>query len=86
MTASAILSVRVSAQTKKRLDRLADRTKRTKSFLAAEAIDAYVKHELSIIEGIQRGIDDMKAGRLISHEEAMRSIDASIKVARKRRA
>ncbi len=85
MTADAVLSVRVSSATKKRLDRLAQRTNRTRSFLAAEAIEAYIKHELSIIEGIQRGLDDMKAGRLISHQEAMSSINSAIKRATKRR-
>ncbi|MEO8052472.1 MAG: ribbon-helix-helix domain-containing protein [Acidobacteriota bacterium] len=37
------LSVRIDADTKKRLEALARRSKRSKSFLAAEAITAYVE-------------------------------------------
>src|SRR5579872_7186951 len=39
------LSIRIDADTKKRLDALAERSKRSKSFLAAEAIAAYIESE-----------------------------------------
>jgi RHH-type rel operon transcriptional repressor/antitoxin RelB len=39
------LSIRIDSETKKRLDALAKRSKRSKSFLAAEAIAAYVQNE-----------------------------------------
>ena len=57
---------------------LAATTRRSKSFLAAEAVAAYVARERAIIEGIQRGLADMKAGSTISHDEAMDEIDALI--------
>jgi predicted transcriptional regulator len=44
-----------------------------------------VDRELEIVEGIKRGIEDMKAGRLIPHDEAMRRIRATIDRARKRK-
>lgn len=78
MTADAVLSVRLSTKTKKHLDQLAQRTKRTKSFLAAEAIDAYVARELAIIEAIQRGLDDVKVGRVVPHRDAVKRINATI--------
>jgi predicted transcriptional regulator len=87
MASSTTLTVRVAPKVKKQLDRLAISTKRTKSFLAGEAIADYVDRELEIVEGIKRGIEDMKAGRLIPHDEAMRQLDATIAaaIARKRK-
>ena len=40
-----VLSIRIDAETKKRLDALAQRLKRSRSLLAAEAVTAYVKAE-----------------------------------------
>jgi predicted transcriptional regulator len=40
--------------------------------------------ELAIIAGIERALDDMKAGRTIPHEEAKRRIRAVIVAAEKR--
>lgn len=42
---SATLSIRIDAETKLRLDSLAKRSKRPKSFLAADAITAYLASE-----------------------------------------
>lgn len=75
---STTISVRLPEEVEDQLVRLAAQTKRTKSFLAGEAIAAYVRRELDIIEGIHRGIADMKAGRTISHEQAMAEMDTAI--------
>lgn len=78
MGASTTITVRVTPDLKDKLTRLAESTRRTRSYLAAEAMEAYVNHELAIIEGIERGLADMAAGRVVSHEEAMDRIDAAI--------
>ena len=75
---STTLTVRLSPELKERLGHLAKHTKRTKSFLAGEAIADYVARELAIIEGIEQGLDDMRAGRVVSHDEAMRLIRMDI--------
>jgi predicted transcriptional regulator len=85
LTASSTLSIRVSPETREGLEKLALSTRRSKSFLAAEAIDRYLARELEIMEGIERGLEDMRAGRLIPHEEAMARIDATIAAATKKR-
>lgn len=41
---------------------------------AAEAVETYVDRELAIIEGIERGLADVEAGRTVSHEDAMASL------------
>ncbi len=83
--ASTTLTVRLTPELKARLGKLAERTHRTKSFLAGEAIGGYVERELEIVAGIERGLDDMKEGRVVPHEDVMADIDAIIKKAKTRR-
>jgi predicted transcriptional regulator len=82
MTASTTMTIRVSNEIKRKLDRLAVNTRRSKSFLAAEAVSAYVDRELEIIEGIKRGLADIEAGRVVPHDEAMAEIYSVIKSAK----
>ena len=86
MPASTTMTIRVSPEVKGKLARLSEATRRSNSFLAGEAVAAYVERELTIVEGIQRGIEDMKAGRVIPHEEAMAELFAVIEAARSRKA
>jgi predicted transcriptional regulator len=65
------MTIRVSPDLKEKLGRLAHSTRRSRSYLAVEAVEAYVNRELEIIEGIQQGLADMLAGRVTPHEEAM---------------
>ncbi|WP_312797783.1 CopG family ribbon-helix-helix protein [Tianweitania sp.] len=71
MPSSETMTIRVPAETKEKLDRIAVHTRRSKSFLAGEAIAAYVDRELEIIEGVTRALEDAKAGRVVSHEQAV---------------
>lgn len=63
------LSIRIDASTKKKLDALSKRAKRSKSFLAAEAIAAYLESEEWQIGELQSGIEELDAGREVSHEK-----------------
>ena len=83
MTNSTTLTVRLSPEVKERLGQLAERTKRTKSFLAGEAIADFVERELEIVEAIERGLEDVKAGRVVPNEKAMREIRETIEQAAK---
>ena len=82
MMDTGTITVRLSIDTKGKLATLADRTQRTRSFLAAEAIAAYVERELAIVEGIERGRADVRAGRVTPHGEVTRDARAVIKAAR----
>ena len=62
------LSVRVDTSVKKRLEALAKRSRRSKSFLAAEAIAAYVQAEEWQLGEIQQGLKELDAGQAVSHE------------------
>jgi RHH-type transcriptional regulator, rel operon repressor / antitoxin RelB len=59
------LSIRVDSETKKRLDAL---SRRSKSFLAAEAITAYVESEEWQLGEIQSVIAELESGQGVSHE------------------
>jgi predicted transcriptional regulator len=83
-TQSETVTVRLDSATKARLEELALHTRRTKSFLAGEAIADYVERELAIVAGIERSLADMKAGRTVSHEAAKRRIRSTIANAKKR--
>jgi RHH-type transcriptional regulator, rel operon repressor / antitoxin RelB len=63
------LSVRIDAITKKRLEALAKRARRSKSFLAAEAIAAFVEAESWQLDETQAGIDELDAGRGVAHKD-----------------
>ena len=81
MTASTTMTIRVRPDVKEKLDRIANDTQRSKSFLAGEAVAAYVERELEIIEGIHAGLADAEAGRTVSHDEAMAEVYAVIDAA-----
>lgn len=76
------MTIRLGADTKRKLERLAADTRRSKSFLAAEAVSAYVERELAIIDGVQRGLADVEAGRVVLHDPAMDEIQAVIDAAK----
>ena len=81
MTSSTALTVRLKPEVKEQLARLSESTNRTRSYLAAEAISAYVAREIDIIEGVHRGLADLKAGWLVAHEDAMVELEAAIDAA-----
>jgi len=66
------LSVRIDSKVRKRLEALAASSKRSKSFLAAQAIAAYVEAEEWQLGEIQAGLKDLGEGRAVSHERVSR--------------
>jgi predicted transcriptional regulator len=74
--AFATLTVRVGRAVKQRLVRLSDRTGRSHSFLAAEALNAYLDVNEWQIAGIKKAVASLDRGAGIPHgdvERAMRS-------------
>ncbi|OYY75749.1 MAG: CopG family transcriptional regulator [Sphingomonas sp. 28-62-20] len=83
---SMTMTIRVPTDVSDKLARLAKGTRRSRSFLAAEAVAAYVDRELSIIDGIEQGMADVAAGRVVPHDIAMDRVDTVIAKARADRA
>ncbi len=78
MPASTTMTVRLSTELKDKLERVSQKTRRSKSFLAADAIEAFVTRELRLMEMIEDGRADVAAGRTVPHDEVMADIDAII--------
>jgi RHH-type transcriptional regulator, rel operon repressor / antitoxin RelB len=66
---SATFTVRVDAAAKKRLERLARSTGRSRSFLAAEAIKEYLDVNEWQVAGIKQAIASLDRGEGVSHEQ-----------------
>ncbi len=66
---STTLTVRLEDEVKNRLDVLAEATKRSKSFLAAEAIRAYVESNEWQIGEISAALGEAQAGDFVDDEE-----------------
>ena len=65
---SATFTVRVDSSVKKRLERLAKSTGRSRSFLAAEAINDYLEVNEWQVAGIKRAIASLDRGEGIPHD------------------
>jgi len=66
---STTFTVRVDTGVKKRLERLAKSTGRSRSFLAAEAISEYLEINEWQVTGIGRAIASLDRGEGIPHEQ-----------------
>jgi predicted transcriptional regulator len=84
MPAKPILNVRLAPETLRKLDAVAAATRRTRSFIANEALEAWIDREMEIIEDLRVGLEEVRAGKGIPHERAMRDIDLAVEKALKR--
>ncbi len=78
-------SVRLPAETKSLLDALSKSTKRSKNFLARQAITGFVQNQAEVVEGILQGIADVRAGRIVAHDDVKKKSRAIIAAAYKRK-
>jgi predicted transcriptional regulator len=76
--ADATFTVRIPREVRDLLESISISTNRSKNYLAREAISRYVETESEIIDGIKEGLRDFDEGNVVSHEEAMRQIRATI--------
>jgi RHH-type transcriptional regulator, rel operon repressor / antitoxin RelB len=66
---STTITIRVGDEIRHRLDRLAESTQRTKSFLAAEAIREYVENNEWQVEEIQAALAEANAGDFVRDKD-----------------
>ncbi len=67
---STVVTVRLGADLKAKLEALARSTRRSKSYLAAEAIAAYIDLNRWQIGEIESGIAELDTGEIVSQDEA----------------
>lgn len=72
MIKSSVVTVRLERELGSRLDELAQRTRRSRSWLAGEAIADYVERNAWQIAEIEAGLAELDAGRGIDEVEAER--------------
>lgn len=62
-------TVRLDPETRAQLDKMAEQIDRPRAWIIKEAVAQYLEREAWYLAEVQKGIDDMEAGREISHEE-----------------
>jgi predicted transcriptional regulator len=71
-TTGKTISFRAAATTIRKLDELADAEDRPRSYLINEAIANYIELRSYQDDLVKQGIDDIKRGRVVSHENVVR--------------
>ncbi len=66
------VTFKIPKETNDRLAALAVATRRTKTFVLEEAVSAYLDYNEWQIQSIQKGLEDMKAGRVTDHETVVK--------------
>ncbi len=87
---SATLTVRIEPGVKKRLEKLAKSTGRSRSFLAAEALNEYLDVNEWQVDGVKKAVASLDRGAAIRHEDVKEWVNSwgrkRERQARKRRA
>ncbi len=68
MSQSSTMTIRLDADLKSRLDKLADATHRSKSYLAAEAVREYIELNEWQLQEIQAAVKEADAGDFASEK------------------
>ena len=74
MPESSVLTLRLDAKLKNQLDRLSKSMNRSRSFVAAQAIQEYVSVNEWQINEIKKGIAEADAGDFVSEKEMQQTI------------
>jgi RHH-type rel operon transcriptional repressor/antitoxin RelB len=74
MPESSVLTLRLDAKLKNQLDRLSKSMNRSRSFVAAQAIQEYVSVNEWQINEIKKGLAEADAGDFASKEEMQQTI------------
>ena len=72
----ATLTFHTSPETRTRLNRLAEITHRSKSYLANEAVMRYLTEEETFINAVEQGIAEADNGHTLSHQEATKYLQS----------
>ena len=76
LTPSAVLSLRVPEELKEQLDYLSAATKRSKAYLATEALSEYVRRNSWKAKKLHEALNEAAKGEFISHESMVAWVDA----------
>ena len=86
MSADEKLTLTLSGELVESLAYIVEQSGRSMDEVATIALRRFVQDEMPIFEGIQAGLDDIAAGRTISHEDAVAELRAHIEATARRNA
>jgi predicted transcriptional regulator len=69
-------TVRFTPEIREQLDKMAEQMDRPRAWIIKEAVAQYLERESWYLGEVQKGIDDMEAGREISHDEMAAKLKA----------
>lgn len=69
MSDSTTITIRVDRSVKERLEAIARQTKRSKSYLAGEAIEEFLAVQEWQVEGIEQALRSLDDGKGVSHDD-----------------
>jgi len=75
----AVLTARVDAETSEKLDEIAALTGRSRSWVAAAAVKAYVDSEAALLRDVQEALAAVGRGEIVDAAEADRQIDQMLR-------
>lgn len=73
---STTLTIRIDEKTKERLERLAEATERSKSYLVTTAINGFIEANEWQMRAIEKAIKSADEGRFVDHEDVMKWVDS----------
>lgn len=69
-------TVRFDQEVREQLDTMAQKIDRPRAWIIKEAVSQYIERETWYLASVQKGIDDMEAGRVIDHTEVVSRLRA----------
>ena len=86
MKKDVLLSVRIPSALNSKLERLARATKRSKSWHVSSILANRVDEEAAYYAAIEEGLEALKRGDVLDHEEVERRFEQRVKSRKRRRA
>ena len=71
-----VTTVRFDPEIREQLDKMAEQMDRPRAWIIKEAVAQYLERETWYLAEVQKGIDDMEAGRVISHDDVAARLKA----------
>jgi predicted transcriptional regulator len=78
MTTHRTISFRIASEKVDELDALAKSMDRDRSYLLNEALDGYLNYQRDCMAKIEKGLQDIREGRVLDHEVVVQRMDALI--------
>jgi predicted transcriptional regulator len=72
------MDVRLPSELERKLARLAEEQGRDRDALVVEAVERLVDHEAWFLAEVERGLADLEAGQVFSHEEVGERLEARL--------